>query len=65
MIARMIVKTDVIIIEFTIMSSKIEKFEKDIFIPGDKFGFDLQTVQYTRFAKSSLGLDSLMTKNVP
>jgi hypothetical protein len=64
----MIVKTDIIIIEFTIMSSKmskIEKFEKDIFIPDDKFGFDLQTVQYTRFAKSSLGLDSLMTKNVP
>jgi hypothetical protein len=43
----MIVKTDIIIIEFTIMSSKIEKFEKDIFIPDDKFGFDLQIVQYT------------------
>jgi hypothetical protein len=40
----MMLKTDIIIIEFTIISSKIEKFKKDIFIPDDKFGFDLQTV---------------------
>jgi hypothetical protein len=65
----MMKKTDIIIkgeeYEFTIIASKIEKFKKDIFIPDDKFGFDLRTVWYTRFAKSSLGLDGLMTKNVP
>jgi hypothetical protein len=42
------VKTDIILndegYEFTIIASKIEKFKKDIFIPDDKFGFDLQTV---------------------
>jgi hypothetical protein len=40
----MMVKTDIIINEFTIIASKIEKFKEDIFIPDDKFGFDLQTV---------------------
>jgi hypothetical protein len=41
------VKTDIIIndeeYEFTKIAGKIEKFKKDIFIPYDKFGFDLQT----------------------
>jgi hypothetical protein len=44
----MMVKTEIIInneeYEFTIIVSKIEKFKKDIFIPDDKFGFELQTV---------------------
>jgi hypothetical protein len=37
------VKTDININAFTIIASKIEKIKKDIFIPDDKFGFDLQT----------------------
>jgi hypothetical protein len=44
----MMAKTDIIIneeeYEFTIITSKIEKFKKYIFIPDDKFGFDLLTV---------------------
>jgi hypothetical protein len=44
----MMVKTHIIIndeeYEFTIIASKIEKFKKDIFIPDDKFRFELQTV---------------------
>jgi hypothetical protein len=39
----MMVKTDIIINEFTNIASQIEKFKTDIFIPDDKFGFDLQT----------------------
>jgi hypothetical protein len=42
----MLVKTVIIIndeYEFTIITSKFEKFKNDIFIPDNKFGFDLQT----------------------
>jgi hypothetical protein len=67
----MMVKTDIIIndedYEFTIIASKIEKFKKYILSQTINWGLICEPciyIPYTRFAKSSLGLDGLMTKNV-